>query len=82
MGKENKKSTGREKVYSFLVEFMKENGYSPSIREICDGTDFRSTSTVHAHLAMLELLGKIEMKPNSGRAIRLVGYKLVKEREN
>ena len=27
----------REKVYNFLVDFIKKNGYSPTVREICVG---------------------------------------------
>lgn len=29
--------TTRQRIYDFLVEFMTENGYSPSIREIAEG---------------------------------------------
>lgn len=73
------KGTGRERVYNFIVEFIKKNGYSPSVREICVGTDLKSTSSVYSHLITLKMLGKIEMKENTPRTIRLVGYKVVKE---
>ena len=42
--------TSREKVYNFIVEFMEKNGYSPSVREICIGTNLSSTSSVSNHL--------------------------------
>lgn len=29
-------TTGLERVYRFVVDFIIENGYSPSIREICE----------------------------------------------
>lgn len=35
----------REVVYNFLVDFIKENGYAPSIREICIGTYLSSTAS-------------------------------------
>lgn len=70
--------TGRKSVYKFLVEFIKENGYSPSIREICTGTGLSSTATVYNHLEMLEIMGKIEMKRKSPRSIKLVGYEFRK----
>lgn len=80
MDKENMvtKGTSRESVYGFLVHYIKENGFAPSVKEICIGTGLSSTSTVYNHLKMLEMLGKIKMKKNSPRAIRLVGYKFVK----
>ena len=76
------KMTGRERVYNFIVEFMKKNGYAPSVREICVGTDLSSTSSVYAHLETLKMLGKIEMKENPPRSIRLVGFELRKMGES
>ena len=62
----------RERVYSFLVEFIKRNGYSPSVREICVGTDLKSTSSVYMHLLKLEDEGKIQMKKKSTRSIKVI----------
>jgi len=71
----------RERVYNFLVEFIKKNGYAPSMREIRDGTYLSSKSSVYNHLLKLEDEGRIKMKPNSPRSIRLVGYEFVKVEE-
>ena len=68
----------KELVYDFLVKFITENLFAPSIREICEGTYLSSTSSVYSQLCKLEKEGRIEIKGNSPRAIRLVGYKLVK----
>lgn len=80
MGKEigQVQITTREMVYNFLVEFIKKNGYSPSIREICAGTYLSSTASVYNHLLTLEDEGKIKMKGNAARSIRLVGYEFRK----
>jgi len=75
---EQYKETGLERVYTFIVKFITENRYSPSVREICEGTGLSSTASVSDHLMELELMGKIEMRRNTARTIRLVGYKLVK----
>lgn len=75
---ETEEMTGLERVYRFLMEFIIENCYSPSVREICEGTGLSSTASVSDHLMELELMGKIEMKRNAARTIRLVGYKMVK----
>lgn len=68
------RGTGRERVYTFIVEFMKKNGYAPSVREICVGTNLSSTSSVHNCLAMLKMMGKIDMKENTPRSIRVIRY--------
>lgn len=68
------KVSSRESVYGFLVHYIKENGFAPSVKEISIGTGLRSTCTVHNHLLKLEDEGRIEMKRNSPRAIKLAGY--------
>ena len=40
----------RAKILSFLLAFRSENGYSPSIREICKGIGCASTNTVQYHV--------------------------------
>lgn len=72
------KVKGKDKVYNFIVEFIQKNSYAPSIREICIGTNLRSTSNVYAYLLKLEDEGKIEVKRNSPRAIKVVGFQFVK----
>lgn len=64
----------RQKIYDFLVSFITKNGYSPTIREICDGAGLKSTATIYRHLMVLEQMGMIHVKDNKTRAISLVGY--------
>ena len=71
-------TNSRRKIYDFLVEFITEHGYAPSVREICTGTGLNSTSTVYHHLSVLEDMGKIHMQENKTRAISLVGYEFRK----
>ena len=52
-------------IYDFICEFYETNGYSPSVREICDGVGLKSTATVHAHIENLKnlcVLNKADMK--------------------
>ena len=78
----NQHGATRQKVYDFLVEFITENGYAPSVREICVGTGLKSTESVYNHLLKLNDEGKIKMKQGySPRAIKLVSYKFVKVEE-
>ena len=78
-GLEKQGIKSRQRVYDFLVDFITKNGYAPSVREICDGTDLKSTSSVYNHLMVLERMGKIHMKANKTRAISLVGYDFMKK---
>lgn len=58
-------SNKREEIYEFLKKFVAENGYAPSVREICAAVDVHSTATVHYHLAGLReagLIGKVDQK--------------------
>lgn len=75
---ENQGISTRQRIYDFIVDFITERGYSPSIREICKGTDIKSTSAVYEHLLVLEVMNKIHMEKGKLRTISLVGYKLVK----
>lgn len=77
----SERGNGRERVYNFIVEFIKKNGYSPSVREICVGTDLSSTASVYMYLLKLEDEGKIQMKKKSTRVIKVIGYEFVKMEE-
>ena len=48
--------TGRQReIWSFLVEYVDRHGYPPTVREIGGAVGLASPSTVHAHLANLDL---------------------------
>ncbi len=61
----------QDAVYDFILDYIKENGYSPAVRDISKGLDIRSTSTVHAHLKRLVEAGRIVYAPGKRRAIAL-----------
>lgn len=66
-----KLSRMQQKVYDYLVSFISERGYPPSVREIGEALELRSPSTVHFHLKHLAELGYIEKDAGKGRAIAL-----------
>lgn len=70
----------RQKVYDYLIDYIKEHGYAPSVRELAEGVGLKSSSSAYNHLSKLEEEGKIEMRGNSPRAIKIVGYEFVKEK--
>ncbi|HZK09433.1 MAG TPA: transcriptional repressor LexA [Clostridia bacterium] len=61
----------QQDVYDFLKKKILEDGYPPSVREICRGLNFKSTSTAHSYLLKLEKHGYIKRDPTKNRAISL-----------
>lgn len=47
-------------------------GFPPSVREICEAVNLKSTSSVHSHLETLEKNGYIRRDPTKPRAIEIV----------
>lgn len=62
----------RSEIYDFLVRYIDSHGYGPSVREICDAVELRSTATVHYHLRQLAEQGMIRIGDGKKRAISLV----------
>ena len=56
-----------EKILSFLNDYMQENGYAPSIREIGQADGLRSTATVSYHLERLQQKGLLQTPGEKGR---------------
>ena len=64
-------STKQQDILEFLRAFTAENGYAPSVREICAAVGLRSTASVHYHLAELKRQGQIDIDENKNRTITL-----------
>lgn len=64
-------SNKRELILRFVQNFIRENGYAPSVREIGDAVGLRSTSSVHYQLARLQEDGCLEVDGAKNRAIVL-----------
>ena len=59
-------------IFDFLKSEIKQNGYPPTVREICDAVKLNSTSTVHAHLETLERKGYIRRSPTKNRSTEIL----------
>lgn len=64
-------SDKQQRILEFINSFVEENGYPPTVREICAAVDLKSTATVSYHLSELKRLGKIQAESNKRRAISL-----------
>ena len=60
----------QQNVYESIMQYQRVNGYAPTIREICKMVGVASTSSVYAHLKILEDKGYIARKMDASRAIR------------
>jgi repressor LexA len=65
----------REKILTFIRDFIAEKGYGPSIRDIQKGCQLSSTAVVQHHLNVLEREGHIHRDPEVFRSIQLAGRK-------
>ena len=60
-----------QETYDFISRTILEEGYAPSVRDICRALDVKSTSTVHSCLARLEEKGWIRRELGKSRALRI-----------
>ncbi|MCR5720348.1 MAG: transcriptional repressor LexA [Lachnospiraceae bacterium] len=58
-------------ILEFLKDCILKKGYPPTVREICEKVDLKSTSSVHSHLEALEKKGYIKRDPSKPRAIEI-----------
>lgn len=58
-------------VYNFTVEFISENGFPPSVREICTKLNIKSTATAYSYIEKLRARGLLEKSPLKKRALAL-----------
>ena len=59
-------------IYRYIRQRI-EDGYAPTVREICRALDIPSTSTVHHYINKLVEEGYLDKMDNQNRAIRLHG---------
>lgn len=72
---ENRKITAKQiKVLENILMFINENGFSPTVRELCAMLGYSSTSTAHHYLQQLQDAGIISYEPTKSRTIRVVGH--------
>lgn len=59
------------KVMDYIRKFSEENGYTPSIREICKECGIKSTATAHSYIEKLQNKGYLNKKENKKRAVAI-----------
>ena len=67
----NSLSEREKSVYKFIKSNIQNQGYAPSVRDICAALGIKSTSTVHQYIKRLEDKGLIHKEDGKSRALRL-----------
>ena len=65
-----------EDILDYLVEYLRENTYQPSIREIGRRFDIKSTKTVSEHLQALARKGYLQRDAARSRGVKILGLDL------
>lgn len=68
-------------IYDFILQYTKEHGYPPAVREIGAAVNLKSPSTVHFHMKKLEAEGYIRKADGKTRAISLPHEAIAEELE-
>lgn len=61
----------QQEILDYMKQVILDRGYPPSVREICEGVNLKSTSSVFSHLERLEKNGYIKRDPTKPRAIEI-----------
>ena len=58
-------------VYNYVKNYLEQNSFPPSVREICAEVGIKSTATAYAYLEKLQKQGLITKTPDKKRAFSL-----------
>lgn len=67
----NKQSSKQLQILRYIYDTVEKRGFPPTVREICQGVELSSTSTVHGHLSRLERKGLIVKDATKPRALEI-----------
>lgn len=66
-------SKKQRELLNFITQFIAEQGYGPSYREIMRALDYKSVSTVAVHVDGLIARGWLRKTDHSARSLEVVG---------
>ncbi len=76
MNKSSRDTNGLNKreraILKYIQQELENNGYAPSVREICKAVKLKSTATVQGYITRLEEAGFIKKENQKGRTLRLL----------
>ena len=76
------KAIKNKQILQLIIQYIQKHGYPPTVEEIRVMTGYKSKNTVWVHLKQMKDAGMIETDAGmTARAIRVPGYRYVKEAE-
>lgn len=66
------KFSKEEQLLDYIKSYQIDNGFPPTVREMCKAIKVSSTSTIFYYLNKLENANKIKKNPNKNRALEIV----------
>jgi repressor LexA len=72
LGGENMLKEREQKILNYMKHEIKQKGYPPTVREICNALNIKSTSTAHKDIDSLVKKGFIVKDPSKPRALMVV----------
>ena len=75
---DNRLTQRQKEILDFLREFIRDEGFPPSLREICARFGIKGPQNAAKHLDALEKKGFIRRKAASSRGVEILGRPLVK----
>src|SRR5690606_4299855 len=70
----SKLSERQQNILKFMHDYMEDNGFPPTIREIGEATDINSTSVVNYNLNKLVDAGYLDRSDRVSRGLRLIAH--------
>ncbi|HOI16599.1 MAG TPA: transcriptional repressor LexA [Smithellaceae bacterium] len=61
----------QERVYQFIIEWKKNRGFPPTVREIAKGLGFKSLNNIRQHLQLIEKKGFLKISSGKARGIEV-----------
>ncbi len=59
----------QRRVYQFIIDWKKNRGFPPTVREIAEGLGFKSLNNVRQHLRLIEKKGFLKISSGKARGI-------------
>lgn len=63
----------RKSIFEFIKNYVKENQYPPTFREIGVAVGIKSTNTIYCHMHKLQEMGVVVLDESRARTIKIVG---------
>ncbi|SHJ18443.1 repressor LexA [Malonomonas rubra DSM 5091] len=71
----------QSRIYNFIADWLKSNGYPPSQAEIREHFQFGSLNAVRSHLLLIERKGYIHLSSGKARGIQLTTPPLINHQQ-